>query len=755
MAQLATMPSVGETVAVRNTVCTVRFVGETHFAEGTWIGVEFATAIGRNDGSVESEQYFTCPPRHGLFVRLAQVHSAEEAAPRIERDAPEKHVHAWNVMENVLEAEAIQAGLAGDRVLRHLKNLHPKEAAAGGEPGTPSRRMRAGEFGSKKRQPTGAVAKQEVAGTGAPSASADIDVALRERYATLPADYVGPTLEGGPTAEGMAQLLRHIKAHIARSDSPSPAVPAKLAVALLIGARQRLEETASSLVELSLSEGRIVVVGDTHGQLNDFCWILKAHGPPSAGNVYLVNGDVADRGGYAVEIYLLLLGYMLACPGCVHINRGNHESFDMNVRAVPPPPPLAAALAPYRSLCVPAVYAPRSLLTAALMDRVRRRRLRCMVVRVARGCVGVCQVRGFLEGGGFATEVGAKYDADVFALFQSLFNLLPLATRINSEVLVLHGGLCRSGSATLDQLRAVERRRPVPVSTADPRDLLFFDTMWADPQEAPGISRSLARGSVCVTFGPDITRRFCEINRLRMIIRSHEVPRSMSGVAVQHDGRLITVFSASNYCGRIGNTGGTMLLTPSLNYQLMEHWSPSLDELVRIEAEEEAASANGGEPPEPQGPVQLRRQFSADAELMMQADVLDKLKDLICAHTSELRLHFEQLDHAGTGAVSIGQWADALRAIVRGGAALPWEDYVGNLATKQADETISYRAFLCRYRISPGAAAKWQSRLLSSMCAPSDPPAPTAPCVHRLPSAPCPTSLSRPVCLFLVFWRGP
>ena len=85
---------------------------------------------------------------------------------------------------------------------------------------------------------------------------------------------------------------------------------------------------------------------------------------------------------------------------------------------------------------------------------------------------------------------------------------------------------------------------------------LFFDTMWSDPQDAPGISRSVARGSVCITFGPDITRRFCEINRLRMIVRSHEVPRSMSGVAVQHDGRLITVFSASNYCGRIGNTGG-------------------------------------------------------------------------------------------------------------------------------------------------------------------------------------------------------
>ena len=138
-------------------------------------------------------------------------------------------------------------------------------------------------------------------------------------------------------------------------------------------------------------------------------------------------------------------------------------------------------------------------------------------------------------------------------------------------------------------------------------------------------------------FGPDITHRFCEINRLRMIIRSHEVPKSMSGVAVQHDGRLITVFSASNYCGRIGNTGGTMLLTPSLDYQLMEHWSPSLEELLQIEEEERASQASGEAPSAPPAPAQLRRQNSTSAELKMQADVLEKLKEMICAHTPQLR----------------------------------------------------------------------------------------------------------------------
>ena len=60
--------------------------------------------------------------------------------------------------------------------------------------------------------------------------------------------------------------------------------------------------------------------------------------------------------------------------------------------------------------------------------------------------------------------------------------------------------------------------------------MLFFDTMWADPQTTEGFGSSAARGAGCVTFGPDVTRRFCEINRLRMIVRSHEVPKTMTGV---------------------------------------------------------------------------------------------------------------------------------------------------------------------------------------------------------------------------------
>ena len=61
---------------------TIRFVGNTHFAAGDWVGVELGDASGKNDGAVQGQRYFECPPNRGMFVRPAAVTVVEATPPQ-------------------------------------------------------------------------------------------------------------------------------------------------------------------------------------------------------------------------------------------------------------------------------------------------------------------------------------------------------------------------------------------------------------------------------------------------------------------------------------------------------------------------------------------------------------------------------------------------------------------------------------------------------------------------------------------------
>jgi len=152
---------------------------------------------------------------------------------------------------------------------------------------------------------------------------------------------------------------------------------------------------------------------------------------------------------------------------------------------------------------------------------------------------------------GFEGEVKNKYSGVPFDLFSEVFDCLPLGFVIDERVFVVHGGLFGEDNVKLEQLQKLDRKQEPPSSG------LMADMLWADPQVGNG--RGPSKRGVGQSFGPDVTNQFLAENNLEMVIRSHEVKQK--GYQAEHNGKLITLFSAPNYCDQVGNSGAFAVIT--------------------------------------------------------------------------------------------------------------------------------------------------------------------------------------------------
>lgn len=86
-----------------------------------------------------------------------------------------------------------------------------------------------------------------------------------------------------------------------------------------------------TMVEMEImKENKLTVCGDTHGQFFDLLHLFELNGFPTGTHGYLFNGDFVDRGSWSTEIALLLYSYKWLRPHNFFLNRGNHETDDMN-----------------------------------------------------------------------------------------------------------------------------------------------------------------------------------------------------------------------------------------------------------------------------------------------------------------------------------------------------------------------------------------------------------------------------------------
>lgn len=132
-----------------------------------------------------------------------------------------------------------------------------------------------------------------------------------------------------------------------------------------------------------------------------------------------------------------------------------------------------------------------------------------------------------------------------YNLFCETFCYLPLAHVLRNEVFIVHGGLFSVDNVTLEDLNKEDRLREPPEQGR------VVEMLWSDP--CPTKGRFPSRRGVGVNFGPDVTENFLKTNNLSMVVRSHEMKDE--GYEVEHDGKLITIFSAPNYCDQMKNKG--------------------------------------------------------------------------------------------------------------------------------------------------------------------------------------------------------
>ncbi|CAL9204808.1 unnamed protein product [Musa hybrid cultivar] len=159
---------------------------------------------------------------------------------------------------------------------------------------------------------------------------------------------------------------------------------------------------------------------------------------------------------------------------------------------------------------------------------------------------------------GFRTEcierMGERDGIWTWHRINRLFNWLPLAALIEKKIICMHGGIGRS----INHVEQIENlQRPITMETGS---VVLMDLLWSDPTENDSVEglRPNARGPGLVTFGPDRVMEFCNNNDLQLIVRAHECV--MDGFERFAQGHLITLFSATNYCGTANNAGAILVL---------------------------------------------------------------------------------------------------------------------------------------------------------------------------------------------------
>jgi serine/threonine-protein phosphatase PP1 catalytic subunit len=249
-------------------------------------------------------------------------------------------------------------------------------------------------------------------------------------------------------------------------------------------------------------ESPVNICGDIHGQFLDLLRIFSNLGFPPHSR-YLFLGDYVDRGKFSLESICLLLCLKIKYPNEIYLIRGNHEAASINK-----------------------IY-------------------------------------------GFYDECKRKIGVKIWKLFVDIFNCMPLSASVDDKILCMHGGI-GPDLKDLDLLRKILRPTDIPNEGKLINNYivlgLICDLLWADPDKSFSDGTVPRWGNnergISVTFNAAVVKKFLEKHNFDLIVRAHQVVQD--GYEFFANKRLVTVFSAPNYCGEFDNIGGVLHVDENL-----------------------------------------------------------------------------------------------------------------------------------------------------------------------------------------------
>lgn len=491
---------------------------------------------------------------------------------------------------------------------------------------------------------------------------------------------------------------------------------------------------------------RLIVVGDLHGHFGDLMHILTEHGEPQLGPggvKYVFNGDFVDRGAWGPEVLLCIYCLKLRCPQGVFLNRGNHEDQQQNLkpdngfvhshctRAFGQDAQRVYSLCRQSFKEIPLCHVIAKeiavihgglpvdpLITFADINAIDRKR----TIPVHH-----CSLLGYPRFQAVKAKRDLESENGEKVLRGSIGKLIERVGKTQQAVVRFSGGGTHE-EAVVRIAGAPELEEDVDIhyESAKEREKhrsnrLFVSLLWSDPVSGRSQAGPSKRGAGCY-FDERITQEFLRINKLSLMLRSHE--KRMGGYQEEHrstkNGLLAaTVFSASNYPGGAGEPNGNQAAVVVFTCPPEgETLASTLFMPGAWRKPYEDGAYDGFRMSE-----EMRAKFQKVEEARVltvgsRARALAKLREMVYVARPKLLSFWQRMDGAGAGLVPLEAWAKGMRACVVPDDDFPWE-WLAPFMLKQrsSKKQYNYAAYLAQYEnsLSRKLADQWHGGAVLSL----------------------------------------